>query len=166
MAKDASVAPKERVNIRYKSATGDAKEEVELPFKMVVVGDFTQRDDETPLEDRSRIEVNKDTFTDVLKAQKLSLDLRVADKLSDDPDAGQSDVRVNINSMRDFEPDQIVQQVPQLKKLLELRQALAALKGPMGNVPAFRKSIQSLIDDPAARERLVAELTKDAAPKD
>lgn len=160
MAKDASVAPKERVNIRYKPATGDAKEEVELPFKMVVVGDFTQREDDTPLEDRARIEVNKDTFGDVLKAQKLSVDLRVADKLSDDPDAGAMDVTVQVNSLRDLEPDQLVQQVPQLKKLLELRAALTALKGPMGNVPAFRKAIQSLVDDPAARDRLVAELTK------
>ncbi|MDE1996137.1 MAG: type VI secretion system contractile sheath small subunit, partial [Rhizobiaceae bacterium] len=29
MANESSVAPKERVNIRYKPATGDAREEVE-----------------------------------------------------------------------------------------------------------------------------------------
>lgn len=163
MAKDGSVAPKERVNIRYKPATGDAKEEVELPFKMVVLGDFTQREDDTPLEDRERINVNKDNFNDVLKAQNVKVDLRVADKLTapaEGEEPGAMDVSLDISSMRDFEPDQLVQKVPQLKKLLELRNALQALKGPMGNVPAFRRSIQSLVDDPAARERLVAELTK------
>ena len=60
MSKDSSVAPKERVNIRFKPATGDAKEEVELPQKLLVVGDFTQREDETPLAERSRMDVNKD----------------------------------------------------------------------------------------------------------
>jgi len=162
MAKDSSVAPKERVNIRYKPATGDAKEEVELPFKLVVTGDFTQRADDTPLEDRSRIEVNKDNFNDVLKAQNVELKLRVDDKLSEGEDAGQIDVSVPIGSMRDFEPDQLVRQVPQLKKLLELREALTALKGPLGNVPAFRRAIQNIVGDPGARDKIVAELAKKA----
>ena len=52
MAKDSSVAPKERVNIRFKPATGDAKEEKELPHKLLVLGDFTARADDTPLEER------------------------------------------------------------------------------------------------------------------
>ncbi|HKT99965.1 MAG TPA: type VI secretion system contractile sheath small subunit, partial [Paraburkholderia sp.] len=41
MASDGSVAPKERVNIVYRPATGDAKAEVELPLKLLVLGDFT-----------------------------------------------------------------------------------------------------------------------------
>ncbi len=162
MAKDASVAPKERVNIRYKPAIGDAKEEVELPFKMVVVGDFTQREDDTPVEDRSRIEINKDNFNDVMKAQQIALTIRVDDKLSEDPEAGQIDVSIPIKTLRDFEPDQLVQQVPQLKKLLELREALNALKGPLGNVPTFRKTLQGIVTDPAARDRLIAEMSKKA----
>ena len=52
MANEGSVAPKERVNIRYRPATGDAKEEVELPMKHVILGDFTLRPDDTPLEER------------------------------------------------------------------------------------------------------------------
>src|SRR5579862_6550019 len=103
MAKDSSVAPKERVNIRYKPATGDAKEEVELPFKMVVTGDFTQRSDDTPVEERARIEVNKDNFNDVLKAQNIELKLRVDDKLTEGEAADQIDVSVPISTMRDFE---------------------------------------------------------------
>ena len=36
MAKEGSVAPRERVNIVYKPATGDAQEEKELPLKLLV----------------------------------------------------------------------------------------------------------------------------------
>ena len=54
MAKEASVAPRERVNITYKPATGDAKAEVELPLKMLMIGDYTLRPDERPLEERKR----------------------------------------------------------------------------------------------------------------
>jgi type VI secretion system protein ImpB len=161
MAKESTVAPKERVNIRYKPATGDAKEEVELPLKMVVLGDFTQRPDDTPVEDRALINVNKDNFNDVMKSQNLSLDISTANKLAEEgsPDAGNLAVSLKFNNLNDFTPESIVRQTPELNKLLELREALVALKGPLGNVPAFRKAIQGVLGDDAAREKLLSELT-------
>jgi len=160
MASEGSVAPKERVNIRYRPATGDAKEEIELPFKQVVLGDFTQRADDTPVEERERIRVDKDNFNDVMKAQKLSLDLNVKDTLADEADA-EMPVSLKFDTLKDFEPEQVVNQVPELRKLLELRQALMALKGPLGNVPAFRKAIQGILDDEGAKSKLLAELGLD-----
>ena len=38
-----SVAPKERVNIKYVPSTGDSQSEVELPLKTLVIGDFKGR---------------------------------------------------------------------------------------------------------------------------
>ena len=40
MAKQGTVAPKERINIKYVPATGDQQSETELPLKLMVVGDF------------------------------------------------------------------------------------------------------------------------------
>lgn len=157
MANEGSVAPKERVNIRYRPATGDAKEEVELPMKHVVLGDFTLRPDDTPLEERERVNINKDNFSDVMRGMDLKVDANVADRLSDDADAKMS-VHLKFDSLKDFEPEQVVNQVPELRKLLELRQALVALKGPLGNTPAFRKAIQSIVDDEGARAALLKEL--------
>lgn len=161
MAKESSVAPKERVNIRYKPATGDAKEEVELPLKMVVLGDYTLKQDETPVEDRPLVNVNKDNFNDVMKGHDLSLDLSVKNKLAEagDPEAGDLAVSLKFQSLGDFTPESIARQTPELNKLLELREALVALKGPLGNVPAFRKAIQGVLGDEEARERLLSELT-------
>lgn len=157
MASEGSVAPKERVNIKYRPATGDAKEEVELPLKQVILGDFTMRPDDTPLEERERININKDNFNDVMRGMDLALDVNVDDKLSEEEDA-QMALSLKFDTLKDFEPEQIVNQVPELRKLLELRQALVALKGPLGNVPAFRKAMQGIIDDEGAREKLLAEL--------
>lgn len=161
MAKESSVAPKERVNIRYKPATGDAKEEIELPLKMVVLGDYTLKDDDTPVEDRSLVNVNKDNFNDVMKGHDLSVDLSVDNKLADENDADAGDLAVSLKfeSLKDFTPESIVRQSPELAKLLDLREALVALKGPLGNVPAFRKAIQGVLGDEAAREKLLTELT-------
>lgn len=159
MASEGSVAPKERVNIVYKPATGDAKEELELPLKLLVVGDFTGRADESPVEDRKPINVDKDNFNDVLKAHNLSVDLAVPNKLDDKAKQNEElAVTLKFRSLKDFEPDAIVEQVPELRNLLELRDALKALKGPLGNVPAFKKKIQDLIKDEGAKQRILAEL--------
>jgi len=157
MAKEGSVAPKERVNIVYKPATGDAKEEVELPLKVLVMGDFSLKDDPTPVEDRKAINVDKDNLGDVLEAQNVDLNINVKNTLSDEPDA-QMSLNLDFKSFKDFEPDAIIQKVPELKQLLDLREALTALKGPLGNVPAFRKKIQDLIQDEGTRARLLSEL--------
>jgi type VI secretion system protein ImpB len=157
MAQEGSVAPKERVNIVYRPAAGDASQEVELPLKILVMGDFTLSPDSTPLEDRQPVSVDKDNFNDVLKAQNVKLSTMVDDKLAD-KDGGQLAVSLDFKSMRDFEPDEIIKKVPELKKLVELREALKALKGPLGNVPDFRKRIQDLVQDSGTRARLLKEL--------
>ena len=74
MAKEASVAPKERVNIVYRPATGDAKEEVELPLKFLVMGDFTGAADERAVEDRKPVSIDKDNFDDVLAAADIKME--------------------------------------------------------------------------------------------
>jgi type VI secretion system protein ImpB len=157
MAKEGSVAPKERVNIIYRPATGDAKEEVELPLKVMVMGDFTLKDNDTPVEERKSISVDKDNLDEVLRAQNLELKTTVKSTLSKEPGA-QMNVSLDFKSMKDFDPDAIIQKVPELKQMLDLREALKALKGPLGNVPDFRKKIQELVKDEGARARLLKEL--------
>lgn len=160
MAKEGTVAPKERVNIVYRPATGDAKEEVELPLKLLVVGDFTGRQDDRMLEDRDPINIDKDNFNEVMKGQNLNLDVNVADKISGDPDKELS-LSLKFESIKDFSPESVAKNTPELNKLLELREALQALKGPMSNRPEFRKKIQEIVKDEAAREKLLKELNLD-----
>ena len=157
MAREGSVAPKERVNIVYRPAIGDMKEDVELPLKIMMMGDYTLRPDDRTLEDRKPINVDKDNFNQVLAEQKLELDLNVPDKLSNEKGAEMS-VNLKFKKLSDFTPEGIANQVPEMRKLLELRSALNALKGPLGNVPAFRKKIQNLLGDEAGRGKLMQEL--------
>lgn len=157
MSKEASVAPKERVNIVYRPADGDGREDVELPLKMLVMGDFTGRPDERPVEKRDPIAVDKDNFNEVMKAQGISLNIAVPNRLSGVAD-DELPVNLKVESLKDFGPEAVVEQVPEMKRLLELREALRALKGPLSNVPDFRRKIQELITDDAARAKLLAEI--------
>jgi type VI secretion system protein ImpB len=158
MAKEGSVAPKERINITFKPAVGGAREEVELPLKLLVLGDFTQREDLRKLEDRKPIALNQNTLDEVLAKQALSLTLNVPNRLQDGAEVEDLAIQLRINSMRDFNPANLVEQIPELHKLMALREALMALKGPLGNTPSFRKAIEQALADDESRARVLAEL--------
>ncbi|MDF9620194.1 type VI secretion system contractile sheath small subunit [Pseudomonas entomophila] len=164
MAKEGSVAPKERINVTFKPATGGAQEEIELPLKLLAIGDYTLRADDRKIEDRKPISIDKMNFDEVLAKQELSMTLAVPNRLQEGAEGDELAVSLRVNTMKDFNPASLVEQVPELKKLMELREALVALKGPLGNAPAFRKAIEGVLADGESRERVLGELGLNATP--
>lgn len=163
MAREGSVAPKERINVTFKPATGNAQEEIELPLKLLVLGDFVQRADARKLEERRAVSIDKNNFDDVIAKQEISVTLSVPDRLQDSDNADELPISIGIRSMKDFNPANIIEQVPELQKLMELRNALVALKGPLGNAPAFRKAIENVLSDEQSRNHVLNELDLNSA---
>ena len=158
MAKQGTVAPKERINIKYVPATGDQQAETELPLKLLVVGDFKGGEEDTSIEEREAISVDKNNFQSVMREANLGLQAAVPNRLHEEGEASDLAVNLEFKSLHDFAPDSIARQVPELRKLVELREALVALKGPLGNVPAFRDRLQKLLESDETRQQLLAEL--------
>jgi type VI secretion system protein ImpB len=152
-----SVAPKERINISYKPATGNARESVELPFKMLVLGDFLGRDDARVMEEREPVNVSKHNFDDVMQDAKLTLNMSVKNHLSEGGD--DIHIGINVDTLRDLEPDSLMRSIPELRKVYELRESLMALKGPLGNNPQMRRAIMSMVKDEEKRGLLIKEIT-------
>lgn len=164
MAKESSIAPKERINVTFKPALGNAQEEIELPLKLVVLGDFTQRPDDTKLEDRRPISIDKNNFDEVLGKQGLTLNLAVPNRLQEGASDSDLALTLKFDTLSDFGPASLADKVPELKKLMELRDALVALKGPLGNTPAFRRAIESVLSDDDSRTSVLSELGLAAQP--
>ncbi|MCF5196764.1 type VI secretion system contractile sheath small subunit, partial [Pseudomonas syringae] len=89
--------------------------------------------------------------------------LNVPDRLQAESGADDLTVSIKVSSMKDFNPASLVEQIPELKKLMELRNALMALKGPLGNMPSFRKAIEQVITDETSRKNVLDELGLDVA---
>jgi type VI secretion system protein ImpB len=150
--------PPARINLFLEVLKGDAKKKVELPLRMMMVGDYTGRKEEAPLEDRELVNINKDNFDSVLKAMSLRSEFTVADRLKDDD----SEMKVNLrfDDMKSFHPEQVARQVPEINKMLAMRNLLQDLRNRVVNVGQFRKQLEAIVRDPAALERLAGELDR------
>ncbi|EBG5615921.1 type VI secretion system contractile sheath small subunit [Salmonella enterica subsp. enterica] len=163
MSKDynGSVAPKERINISYIPKTDGEPSEVELPLNMLIVGDTGNTQETASLDERQMVSIDKHSFNSVMSEASISLNFAVPAKLEDDAkESDEMNVALEIKSLDDFSPDNVARQVPEVKKLLELREALTALKGPLGNLPAFRAQLQAMLEDEASREQLLREISQ------
>ena len=160
--KESSVAPKERINVTFKPSNGEGLDELELPLKLMMMGDYTLKADDRKIEDRKAININKNNFNEVLEKHNLNLELQVPNRLTDETTNEELAIKLQFQSMKDFDPASLVQQVPEMKALMELRDALVALKGPLGNVPSFRKAIEEVLTNQESRDKVLAELGMNA----
>lgn len=152
-----SVAPKERINIKYVPSADNQQAEIELPLTMMVVGNMKGRSEDTPIEERQSVSVDKNNFASFMRESGLELNFQIENVLEEESE-GSFPVMLKFSSMNDFTPDCIANQIPELHKLLALREALVALKGPLGNIPAFRNRLQNLLSSDEARAQLLKEL--------
>ncbi|EAM0925139.1 type VI secretion system contractile sheath small subunit, partial [Campylobacter jejuni] len=153
-----SYAPKERINITYKAKTNGQNEDVELPLKLMVMANLKGKN-ETPLEEREILQINKINFDQVMRKLNITTSFSVKNTLG--TGAEELDVKLNIASMKDFSPDSLAKQIPELNKLLQLREALMALKGPMGNIPDFRKAVLEALKNEKTKEKLLLEIKQE-----
>ena len=154
-----------RVHIKYEVHTGDAIEKKELPFVMGVLGNFSGSPTEPlkKLRDRKFVEITPYNFDSVLAGMKPHLSLRVKNRLNDDPDAGNLPVNLSFESLDDFSPERVAQQVEPLAKLLELREKLADLRGTLQGNDKLEEILRATLSDEGRLNRLKTELASEDA---
>ncbi|MBL8114123.1 MAG: type VI secretion system contractile sheath small subunit [Acidobacteria bacterium] len=145
-----------RVQITYDLEVGGAIEKKELPFVAGVLGDFTGHvDPNSPLprmKDRKFVEVDRDNFDKVLSGMAPRLALRVDNKLADD--GSKMAVELKFNSMDDFEPDQLVQQVEPMRKLMEARSKLRDLVSKTDGNDKLEEMLTNVLKDAGSQKDL------------
>lgn len=156
--------PKARVNIKLDLHTGGAQKKVELPLKLMVMGDYSNGKEQRSLSERSKVDINKNNFDSVLAEFSPSLKLAVENTLvNDDSDTS---VELKFQNMKDFEPEQVARQIPHLRALLAMRNLLRDLKSNLLDNATFRHELERILKDDALSNELRAELAALAPQED
>ncbi|HQF54742.1 MAG TPA: type VI secretion system contractile sheath small subunit [Fibrobacteria bacterium] len=155
--------PPARVNIQLSVDKGNAAKKTELPLKMLVLGDFTQRKDDTRIADREKININKTNFDQVMESLDLGVKTVVPNKIANDGTDMQVDLK--IKNMKSFDPSEIVKQVPELSKLMAARNLIRDLGSNLLDNREFRKRMEGILKDKSAIDSILAELDKNAPEK-
>ncbi|MFI8375361.1 type VI secretion system contractile sheath small subunit [Pseudomonas helleri] len=148
--------PKARINIKLDLHTGGAQKKVELPLKLMVMGDYSNGKEQRPLSERSKANINKNNFDSVLAEFSPALNLAVENTLVDDN--SDTAVELKFQNMKDFEPEQVARQIPQLRALLAMRNLLRDLKSNLLDNATFRNELERILKDDALSDELRAEL--------
>ncbi|HGN9372030.1 TPA: type VI secretion system contractile sheath small subunit [Citrobacter pasteurii] len=157
-----SEVPKARINLKLDLHTGGASKKTELPLKLLVTGDFSNGQESAPLSEREKVNVTKNNFDAILSEYSPKVNLTVKNTLADD--GSEDNIKLTFQSMKDFAPEQVARQIPQLKAMLSMRNLLRDLKANLLDNQTFRKELEKVLLDPALSAELRAELSS-LAPK-
>jgi type VI secretion system protein ImpB len=155
--------PKARVNIKLDLHTGNASKKMELPLKLLVTGDFSNGQEQRVLSEREKVNVNKNNFDSVLAEFSPSLNISVENTLAGD--GSEENVKLTFSNMKDFTPEQVARQIPQLKAMLAMRNLLRDLKANLLDNVTFRKELETILKNPALSDELRSELSALAPEK-
>jgi len=149
--------PKSRITLVYRTTINGEAEDVKLPFRVVVLGDFSlgsSKDRQVDLEERKMRSITGGNLNDVMKDMAMSISFDVDDKLSADGE-GKMAVELPINRMKSFHPDEIVHHVPKLKALLLLRKLLLEMQSDIDNRKELRRKLYELFSNKDELKKLL-----------
>ncbi len=152
--------PKSRLTLRYKTEIDGQPEDISLPLRLAVVGDFSggsSKDRKVDLDERGIHNMDGKNTDSIMKEMDMSLSFAVTNKV--DPAQGEDmQISLPVDSMKSFSPDSIAEHVPKLNGLLTLKTLLQEMLSNVDNRKDFRKLLGELMKDPAALEGLKDEL--------
>lgn len=162
MAKKESVQKKlqkirpPRVQMTYDVEIGDAIEVKELPFVVGVTGDFSAQSkvEQPKLKDKKFVNVDPDNFDDVLEAMQPRAAFNVKNELTGKGSIG---VDLTFESIDDFRPEAVVDNVEPLKKLLEARTKLADLRNKLAGNEKLEDKLNEVLNNTEALASIKAE---------
>jgi type VI secretion system protein ImpB len=148
---------KPRVHITYDVETNGAQVKKELPFVVGVMGDYSGDNTENrkALKDRKFVQIDRDNFNEAMSKVNPKLNLQVENTLAGD--GSKMAVDLDFNSMNDFSPEAVVDQVPALKQLLEARSKLRDLLSKADR----SEELENVLEDILKNTDHITELSKE-----
>ncbi|MFC1706087.1 type VI secretion system contractile sheath small subunit [Planctomycetota bacterium] len=152
--------PKSRLTLRYMTEVDGTPQEVDLPMRFMILGDFsfgTSVDRKVDLDERRLRTLDGTNTASVMKDMKTTLSFSVKDRITNEEDS-EIPVDLKIESMKDLTPPGIAQQMPKIKSLLLLKTLLEEVQSNISNTKDFRKLVTELYTNEEAYNNVIGEL--------
>jgi len=155
-----SEIPKSRINITLELELNGQKQRKELPLKLLFLGNFSNSSNKTPLFKRQTHYIHKNNFDDILKFHQPTLEYTVINKIDSQHDL--LPISLSFNKLKDFHPESVACQIPQIKRLIAMRNLLKDLRAITLDNVEFRKQFKALIQEKTNIRKTLQHLQKQA----
>ncbi|MCJ8320803.1 MAG: type VI secretion system contractile sheath small subunit [Colwellia sp.] len=147
--------PRARVNISLELETNGASNSKELPLKMLVLGDYSNGKNQEDLAEREPVSINKNNLDQVLKNTAPQAKFFVDNKITGEGSIG---VDLTFDSFKSFDPEQVAAQIPELNKMIAMRNLLKDLKSNLLDNSSLRKELERVLQNKPELDELKAKL--------
>ncbi|WP_444944028.1 type VI secretion system contractile sheath small subunit [Microbulbifer sp. ZKSA006] len=138
--------PKSRMTLRYKTEINGQPEDLELPLRILIMGDFSgPNGSKLPLADRKIISFKGNNINPVI--DKMNVQVSVTD----------ADERIHTIPIKDvdsFHPFNVCKNISSLNDMVRSKRALNTLLSSINNSAKFRDALKSLINNREAIDAL------------
>lgn len=152
--------PRSRITLTYKTTINGEAETIDLPFRVMVLGDFSlgsSDDRQKDLEERAPRSINGRNLDSVMKDMKMSLRLTVPNRINPGKEE-HLEVELPISKMQSFSPDEVARHVPKVRALLLLKTLMNEMQSNIDNRKDLRRVIQEIWSNPEQLKALQKEL--------
>lgn len=147
--------PKSRITLTYKTEVDGEPAVVDLPLRMMVLGDFSNgssKDRKVDLDQRSLRSLDGSNINSIMRDMDIGLDMVVPDKIN--PQGQDLRVHLKLDHLNSFSPEEVAKQVPQIRSLLLLKKLLEEIQSNVAN----KKEFASLLNKLFSSETLLTQM--------
>ncbi len=157
---------KPRVQITYDVEIGDAIEMKELPFVMGIMADLSGKNtsDLPKLKDRKFVELDPDTFGDVIESLAPTVAFEVTSRMPGAAEGDTVSVGLSFKNMDDFGPLRIAQQINGLSEMCDSRVNLSDLLAKLDGNDTLHEILHDVMLDADKLAQLKSDLEAAAPP--
>lgn len=148
-----------RVQITYDVETGGETQKKELPLVVGIMSDLSGKSEkpQPKLKEKKFVEIDRDNFNDIMDSLEPRIEMTVDNKLTAEDDDSKLNVALKFKSMDDFNPINVVDQIPALKKLHDARSHLMDLCGKLDGNDRLEEMLEDIVKNTPELEQLKKE---------
>jgi type VI secretion system protein ImpB len=138
--------PKSRLTLRYRTEINGQPEDIELPLRLLLVGDFSgDSPDRGTFEERSILSFDGKNLNSIM--QKMKIRLKVTD-------SEENIHTIPIENVDSFLPGNVIKSISAMDDMVKAKNLLNSLLSSINNSNKFRQTLATLLEEPEALDKL------------